>query len=1035
MDRKYNLKLDLQFRCNNSVMKFRQSDNKTSDFFMRITTGGELFNIDNAIVILAIIKPDKSSQAQFLEVREGKIYADLNANMKDQVGTYKAQALLIYEDERVSTDVIEYEVTEDNILNQLETTVSTTEEFTMLQQMLSRLSVIELSETQRKEAEINRGQAEKLREEAIEKIKSDTTKLITDTKKEISDYKNAKDTAIDNDLKQFKEATNQAIEEYKSNKDTEINNNLKEYKSSTTDDIEEFKNTKSRELDDFKNTKNSEIDNYKKEKDLAINQYVKNKNLELDEYVRDKNKEIDAYKTSKDKEIDLYKENKDTLINNKIKEVESAKQNIVSTANNKISELDQAKTNMQNSVNSKIEEADNRISELQNFETQLEQIENKNIEQDNRLKDIEYKNKVQDVYISGLFNENNDKRLSIEGEGNSLKLEGSKQGLVTVDKVVGDTFVNIGYEKTNVKASQNSNSGYWTIYFNTNDSVSWSNTWFKPNTKYTLVIENMPQTMNKVYLWGRQVPTTNKVTTITTSDSLIAQYVHIYCTDSVENPSYTVEDFQKVNFMLFEGELTEEQIPPEHIEGMQSTFENQLVTQEMVDSGEELEENLGKYKCNMKVRSKNLLDSVYLENKANWVNNKYAYISIPINLRPYTSYTFTCDSISAPTSQVVLNIGTKVWEGSSQELGGIMGNLFNTKTAYNNKTVKSFITTDQTVYYLQYYPGDFKNYENYEVDDQWFTRIAKNIMIEEGTQATTYEPYYERTQTVYLNSPPHKGDEIVELEDGTYHYHKMGKYVLDGSEDEGWASSIITNNNGVNYMANAKLLKNGIKGRKALCDKLCVIYGNQQSLTGLNQIAIHNIAEYSRYFYISTNKDTVEEFKAGLQANPVTLVYELKEPYFEKISDDKLLLEIPNNATLSVESVIPCTSISASYTSSVPNLYGMEDDITTLQDTSVDIIATSWDTDYRLSEVEWALEDSGILAPMLVNINTKNIKGGNTMALTKFEQAKIMIIGGAYNRATLTKQLSRYLEKGVITQSEYDELIALMDAKELVTGE
>ena len=57
------------------------------------------------------------------------------------------------------------------------------------------------------------------------------------------------------------------------------------------------------------------------------------------------------------------------------------------------------------------------------------------------------------------------------------------------------------------------------------------------------------------------------------------------------------------------------------------------------------------------------------------------------------------------------------------------------------------------------------------------------------------------------------------------------------------------------------------------------------------------------------------------------------------------------------------------------------------------------------------------------------------MALTKFEQAQIMILGGAYNRVTLTRQLDRYLEKKVITQVEYDELISLMDAKELVTGE
>ena len=144
MDRKYNIRLDLQFRCNNSVMKFRQSDNQTSDFFMRITSGGELFNIDNAIVILAIIKPDKSSQAQFLEVREGKIYADLNSNMKDQVGIYKAQALLIYEDERVSTDVIEYEVIEDNIINQLDNVIEDEKNKDVLGQILSVISNLDI---------------------------------------------------------------------------------------------------------------------------------------------------------------------------------------------------------------------------------------------------------------------------------------------------------------------------------------------------------------------------------------------------------------------------------------------------------------------------------------------------------------------------------------------------------------------------------------------------------------------------------------------------------------------------------------------------------------------------------------------------------------------------------------------------------------------------------------------------------------------------------------------------------------------------
>ena len=67
MNKKYNLKLDLQFRCNNSIMKFNQFDNNTSDFFMRITNGGKLIDIEKAIVVLAVIKPSGKVSSQFIE--------------------------------------------------------------------------------------------------------------------------------------------------------------------------------------------------------------------------------------------------------------------------------------------------------------------------------------------------------------------------------------------------------------------------------------------------------------------------------------------------------------------------------------------------------------------------------------------------------------------------------------------------------------------------------------------------------------------------------------------------------------------------------------------------------------------------------------------------------------------------------------------------------------------------------------------------------------------------------------------------------
>lgn len=114
----------------------------------------------------------------------------------------------------------------------------------------------------------------------------------------------------------------------------------------------------------------------------------------------------------------------------------------------------------------------------------------------------------------------------------------------------------------------------------------------------------------------------------------------------------------------------------------------------------------------------------------------------------------------------------------------------------------------------------------------------------------------------------------------------------------------------------------------------------------------------------------------------------------------------------------------------------LEERVISLESNSLDIVATTWDMDYRVCEIEWVLEDSGILAVAQVAqaFNLKS-KGAGTMALSRYEQAKIMILGGAYVRETLERQLTTYLRRGYLTQTEYDELIALMDARELVTEE
>lgn len=105
-----------------------------------------------------------------------------------------------------------------------------------------------------------------------------------------------------------------------------------------------------------------------------------------------------------------------------------------------------------------------------------------------------------------------------------------------------------------------------------------------------------------------------------------------------------------------------------------------------------------------------------------------------------------------------------------------------------------------------------------------------------------------------------------------------------------------------------------------------------------------------------------------------------------------------------------------------------EERLLKLENADIDIIATNWDMDFRICEIEWLLEDN----IMSVSIDKFNLKGGNSMALSRYEQAKIMILGGVYNDTTLRKQLKTYLDRKYLTQDEYDELISLMDARELV---
>lgn len=652
-------------------------------------------------------------------------------------------------------------------------------------------------------------------------------------------------------------------------------------------------------------------------------------------------------------------------------------------------------------INPKIDTINNSISDINikdsEQDSKLYAVESKNTEQDVRLKDIEYKNKVQDVKLQGLFNENNDGRLTLEGEGNSLKLEGSKKGLVEVNKVVGDTLVNLSNPANKV-------IGQYSTFATSN--------LLKPNTVYTAIFWNYGEEEISLYLNPYNFPYTSITIPPKSSAAVVKTSVtelknNIWC--SLEK---TLTSYSNASVILVEGDYTNKPIPNECIEGMQSSFEECKVTQQMIDEGLELEENLGKYKCEVEVKGKNLFDGIIEQGSiADGTGQNTSSVDYVVRSTNYTDVkklnTIKLSYLTSKNPSPSLYLYDSNYNYVRRESGKSQANV-----------------VDIAYVRFRLYMSD---------NSPLYVNEVSNIQIEEvestSSNATDYEPYYHKTKSVYLNSPLYKNDELI-IEDGELkHYHNRVEAVFDGSDDENWVLV-----NGTYPFVKITLEDMFPTQASLICNTLPVRVDSTDNMIGAEKNLICGVMTTNtphelrlRPANLST---TLSGCKEWLQQNPTKLNYPLAEPWCETIDTNDFLMEIPNNATISIKSVVPVQSVKATYTANIPSVYGMDKSIDTLQETSVDIIATSWDTDYRVCEIEWTLE--GLMGVQKINLSERGV---SAMALSRFEQAKIIILGDAYYRPVFEKQLQTYLKRGYLTQEEYDILIAMMDARETIEGE
>ena len=324
--------------------------------------------------------------------------------------------------------------------------------------------------------------------------------------------------------------------------------------------------------------------------------------------------------------------------------------------------------------------------------------------------------------------------------------------------------------------------------------------------------------------------------------------------------------------------------------------------------------------------------------------------------------------------------------------------------------------------------------------------------LEEGTKSTEFEPYKCDKKDILLSQYGFdeglRGlnttvyDELNDIRNMAI--KRVDKHTFTGNE--GWmASSELQDNIICFYTA--------FPDASVLTPLLCNNFIQKPTLEkGVE--CITNNGGGSSYIRIKILKSKlatqdVEGFKKWLETNPTTFYYELTEP-IETHLDESINLKVFNEKTyVSFENDIIGTSSFKAPVDSAATISrlnrenrALEEENKTLRqdfesttlsltDSDLELVKQNVDMDFRLMEVEFALDISK--ATLSSNINFKKKGEVKSMARTPYAMMKIVILSGDYDREDYIHKVGKYYERGRMTKEEYDELMSLMTADEIIS--
>lgn len=281
---------------------------------------------------------------------------------------------------------------------------------------------------------------------------------------------------------------------------------------------------------------------------------------------------------------------------------------------------------------------------------------------------------------------------------------------------------------------------------------------------------------------------------------------------------------------------------------------------------------------------------------------------------------------------------------------------------------------------------------------------------------------------------------------------KVGKYTFTGNEEI--APFRLTNEeNEIAFEFNSLNLgfnknsayKNAISNMFKVSSSVYI--GDSYEGIALNQ----NGRVYIRIFKNKLSTPDIQGFKTWLKTNSITIYYELAEPVETPLDENINLKTFGEKTYVSFENAISGTSSFKAPVDTKATIArlnrenrALEEENKTLRqdfesttlsltDSDLELVKQNVDIDFRLMEVEFALDIPQ--STLSSNINFKNKKGEvKSKARTPYAMMKIVILSGDYDREDYIHKVGKYYERGRMTKEEYDELMSLMTADEVIGG-